>query len=87
MSEKITIRTELSIENAVKLYNALNPIGQRGFFGNLSNADAKHLQTAIRADHAEKDYNCSCFACVDNENPKGGDETMSVAHKTLSETI
>ena len=62
--EKITIRTELSIENAVKLYNALNPVGQRNFFGNLENADARHLQTAIRADHADRDYNCSCFACI-----------------------
>lgn len=64
MKEKISIKTELSIEQAVKLYNALNPIGQRDFFGNLSNDDAKQLQTAIRQKNEDKDYNCSCFACT-----------------------
>ena len=63
MLEKVSIRTELSLEQAVKLYNALLPPGQRDFFGNLENHDAKHLQTAIRADHADRDYDCSCFAC------------------------
>ena len=62
--EKISIKTELSIEQAVKLYNALNPIGQREFFGNLSNDDAKPLQRAIRDNHQDIDGSCVCFACI-----------------------
>ena len=61
--EKISIQTELTLPQAVKLYNALTPPGQREFFGNLSNADAKHLQIAIQDNHQDVDGSCVCFAC------------------------
>lgn len=64
MKEKIRISTELTLQQAVLLYNALNPIGQREFFGNLANADAKQLQTAIRDNHQDIDGSCVCFACI-----------------------
>lgn len=63
MIEKIRIDTTLTLPQAVKLYNALNPIGQRAFFGNLSNPEAKHLQRAIRDTHQDVDGSCPCFAC------------------------
>lgn len=62
--KKIYIQTELSLQNAVKLYNALNPIGQIDFFGNLSNPDAKLLQPEIRKDHKRDTDRCNCFACI-----------------------
>lgn len=64
MKEKIRIQTELTLEQAVKLYNALNPPGQRDFFGNLDNSEAKQLQTAIRDNHQDVDGSCVCFACI-----------------------
>ena len=61
---KIRIQTELTLQQAVHLYNALTPPGQRAFFGNLSNDDAKQLQTAIRDNHQDIDGSCVCFACL-----------------------
>ena len=62
--EKISIKTELTLKQAVTLYDALNPIGQREFFGNLSNPEAKQLQLAIRDKHQDPDGSCVCFACI-----------------------
>ena len=62
--KKIRIQTELTLQQSVLLYNALNPIGQRDFFGNLTNAEAKLLQTAIRDNHQDIDGSCVCFACI-----------------------
>ena len=64
VKEKICIQTELTLKQAVILYNALNPIGQRDFFGNLANSEAKQLQTAIRDNHQDIDGSCVCFACI-----------------------
>lgn len=62
--QNIKIQTEMTLEQAVKIYDALKPVGQREFFGNLSNAEAKHLQTAIREKHQKRKERCVCFACI-----------------------
>lgn len=52
----------LSVEQAVKLYDALNERGQKELITTLSCYDATMLAKHIQAAHKDE-LPCTCFAC------------------------